>query len=102
MPIGPESPLGAMLMGIGQGAHQAQAILPNPYQPTGKAQAKNPFQGSIDLIINQILEINHQLSQQGDQFRGCTEKLFKVTFDLAKINNELTDIAEGDEDGAGY
>ena len=102
MPLGPESPLGSMLTGFAQGNAQAQSIMPNGYQPMGKAAAKNPFQGSIDLIVNQVLQIAFEVKQQGDEHRDCVEKLYKVVFDLNKINNELTDIAEGDETGAGY
>ena len=102
MPLGPESPLSAMLTGFASGDRQAASILPNQFQPMGKPAAKNPFQGSIDLIIKQLLDITYEVQQQGDEHRDCVEKLYKIVFDLSKVNNELTDIAEGDESSGGY
>jgi hypothetical protein len=96
------NPLRAMLTGTAQGAQQAASILPNSYQPRGKAAASNPFSGSLDLLCNQLLEIAYGVQSQGDKFRECKERLYKAAYEISKINNELTDIAQGDEESAGY
>lgn len=101
MPLGPESPLNAMMSGMAQGDAAARSILPNAYQPRGKAQANNPFQGTIDSIIDQILQIAYEVRGQGDANRDCVDRFYKVTFDLAKINKDLSERAEGEEDSGG-
>ncbi len=103
MPGGPGSPIGAMIGGLQAGNQQAQALLPSVYQPQGRAKPTNPYQGTIDLLVNQVLELAHSIkSTGGDGFRDCSEKLMKISYELTKINNQLRDELQGDDESGGY
>ena len=104
MPGGPGSPIGAMIGGLQAGNQQAQALLPSVYQPQGRAKPTNPYQGTIDLLVNQVLSLADSIKKTGgDSFRDCSEKLYKMSYELAKINNELRDaVQEGDDESGGY
>lgn len=103
MPGGPGSPVGSMITGFQSGNQQASALLPSVYQPQARAKPTNPFQGTIDLLINQVLSLADSVKKTGgDNFRGCSEKLYKMSYELAKINNELRDAIQGDDESGGY
>ena len=92
------NPLSAMMRGVGQGSDQAQSIMPNSYQPQGKAQPQNPFQGSLDLIVERLLSLGHQVKQQGEKFRSEGDELYTMAAKLAKLNSSLTDKVKGDSE----
>lgn len=91
-------PLAAMLQGTANGDAQAQSILPSVYQPQAKAKPQNPWQGSLDLIVDQLLSLGNQVREQGDRHRAITVKLFKAANDIAKANEELTALLDEDNE----
>jgi hypothetical protein len=91
----------AMMTGINQGQQQANSILPSVYQPKGKAAARNPWEGSLDIIADQLLTIASQINDQGGAYRDHTEELYALAYKVKKTNNALTKCAqEGNEDAA--
>lgn len=85
----------AMLQGMQQGDQQAQSIIPSSYQPQGRAKATNPWEGTIALIIGQLLQISSEVGGQGENTaKEEKAKLMKITYELQRINNSLTKKAE--------
>jgi hypothetical protein len=92
-----------MISGIQSGNQQAAALMPSVYQPLGRPKPRNPYQGTIDLLVNQVLELAHSVKTTGgDGFRDCSEKLLKISYELTKINNMLTEVIQGDDESGGY
>jgi hypothetical protein len=83
----------AMVQGMQQGNKDAQSILPSAYQPQGRAQPRNRWEGVLNMINTHLLEVAAGVGQQGQQFRDQVEKLYKLAYELKKLNNQLTDIA---------
>lgn len=83
----------AMMQGMQSGSREAQSILPSTFQPQGRAQPTNPFEGVLNLVSNQILQVAHGVGQQGQAYRDCKEKLLKLAYEIQRVNNELTDMA---------
>jgi hypothetical protein len=94
MPLTPQGQ--AMLQGMQQGNQQAQSIIPSTFQPQGRAQGVNPWKGFLDLICSKLLEISDQVGQQGQAYDDEKVELLKHAYTLAKLNQRLTDIAQGD------
>ena len=85
----------AMMQGISQGSQEAQSILPNQYQPQGKAMPQNPYQGTFDTIIDQLIGLAKSIRDQGvEGTRDLAEKVSKCSHELTKVNNALTDLAQ--------
>lgn len=91
-------PMGAMLQGAQQGSAEAQSILPNVYQPQGRGVPQNPFQGSLDSMVDNLLSMAKQVRDQGDKFRAEGEDIYQIALKLSKVNARLTDIAKGDSE----
>lgn len=83
----------AMIQGMDQGSQQAQSMLPSPTNPMGKARSRNVFQGPITTMKQGALEMASAISAQGDAYRPIAEKFYKMVYELAKIDNELNDLA---------
>lgn len=83
----------AMVSGTQSGQQQAQSILPSTFQPQGRPQPTNPFEGVLNLVNNQILQVTYGVGQQGQNTREVVAKLLKISYEIQKINNELTDMA---------
>ena len=83
-----------MLQGTAQGAQQAQSIMPSVYQPQGKAKPQNPWQGSLDLINLQLLDIAHQVRQQGDAYRDIAIDFQKAANDISKANAKISGLLD--------
>lgn len=89
----------AMLSGVGQGQALSQSILPSVYQPNGGDRPRNPYEGSLDMIADQLLEVAARLREEGSKFRNQVEELYSLSFKVKKLNNNLTDIVtEGESD----
>lgn len=88
-----------MMTGINQGQQQSNSILPSVYQPKGADKARNPWEGTLDILADQILQVASAVNDQGGAYRKCTEDLYAIAYKLKKTNNELTTKAqEGNED----
>ena len=83
----------AMIQGTQQGNQQAQSIIPSTFQPQGRAQGKNPYQGLLDLIVEKILSVAASVGEQGEAYREQKTELLKTAYGLQKLNDKLSDIA---------
>jgi len=89
----------AILQGLSQGDQAAQSMLPNTYQPQGRAKPQNPWQGSLDTVVDQLLSLSNSIRQQGDGFREIAEELVKAAHTVTKQNNAITKfVQEGAEE----
>ena len=84
------------MQGISDGQSELQSVMPSAYQPKGKAYPQNPFQGTLDAIKDQLLEVASLIGKQGDEFREQEQSLIKAAFDVTKVNNQLLKAAQGD------
>lgn len=93
----------AMLSGADQGQREAMSALPSQFQNKGVSEPRNPFEGSLNQIAQDVLNVAALLNKQGDHYRGCVEDLYGLAFKLKKVNNDLTDIVQdGAKKDAGY
>ena len=83
----------AMVSGMQQGQQQASSILPSAFQPQGRAQPTNPWQGVLDSVNNQLLQVAYGVGQQGQAFREFQARLLKLAYETTKLSNELTETA---------
>lgn len=83
----------AMVQGMQQGSQQAQSILPSTFQPQGRSGPSNPWEGVLNMIQSQILEVAAGVGQQGLAYNDQKERLYKFAYELQKLNNQLTDMA---------
>lgn len=91
MPLTPQGQ--AMIQGTQQGNQQAQSMLPSAFQTQGRAQPTNPYEGSLNLIVTQIMEVASGVGGQGQAYREQKERLYKFAYEIQKLNNQLTDMA---------
>lgn len=92
MPLTPQSQ--AMFQGMQDGQRQAQSILPSAFQPQGRGQPTNPWEGTLNMIVSQIMEVAAGVGSQGQAYREQKERLYKFAYEIQKLNNSLTDMAE--------
>jgi hypothetical protein len=84
----------AMMNGLSQGNSEAQSSLPSVYQPQGVSQPVNPFQGTIDQVVDQIMSLGQSINEQGQAYREIGVTFFKCAYELAKANERLNQTAE--------
>lgn len=83
------------------GQAEAQSMLPSVYQPQGKAKATNPWQGALDTVCDQLLDLAGQVKDSGgDKVREVSVVLQKCAYEIAKQNNNLSKLAQGEQDDA--
>src|SRR5690348_3209329 len=95
---GLSGPMEAMLSGAQQGNDMARSVLPSVYQPQGKAYPQNPWQGTIDLICDQLLSLGKQIKDQGEEYREEGDTVYELCTKLAKVNSRLTKLAQEGSD----
>lgn len=83
----------AMISGLQQGDRQAQSILPSAFQPQGRPQPTNPWEGILNMIQQNILEVAAGVGKQGMAYNDQKERLYKFAYEIQKLNNQLTDMA---------
>lgn len=77
-----------------QGMEKGKSMLPSQNNPQGRAAAKNPWEGTIQMYCDGILQVASQLGDQGDAYRDLKVKLYKLAYELSKTNNEITELVE--------
>ena len=95
MPMSPQQQ--AIVTGVQQGTQAGQSILPNSYQPQGKAVARNVFEGVLTNMVADMMQVAAGIGNQGDMFREEKQQMLKLAYELQKLNNRLTKLAQDGE-----
>lgn len=89
---------GAIMQGLSNGEQQAKSIIPNASQPLGRGQFVNYYEGELKRCMSSLLGVAAGISMRGgDALRGQTQKLYKMVYEIDKLNDDLNDIAKGQD-----